>query len=177
MKSTEELIIIIGCTFVLLLALGFILIFNFLQAKKHERIRTEQEARLAYQEKLLHKTLLTQKEEREHIAQDIHKELGSKLDVMYLYLHQLKRNTPEAKERIDEMVNILSTSIKNSRRICHDLLPPNLEKQGHNAAAVELCEAFRKTHQVEIELEAQGEESLSEDAGLKIHAFRISRDE
>ena len=175
MESASTLItlIAIGVGLMLLLALAFVVFFSFSQSKlRREQFKTQQ-AKLEYQEKLLHSTILTQEKERERIAKDLHDEVGSKLNVIHLYLHQLTKKAPDAQKSITEMVEVLNDTIHTSRRISHDLLPPTLENFGLHTAMEELCDHFRQTNQQKIHVEVEGERPEKLDKWVELHLFRI----
>lgn len=175
MESPNELIILIsvGIGLMLVLAMAFILFFTFSQGKFREEKLKAQEAKLAYQEELLHSNILTQEEERERIAKDLHDEVGSKLNVVHLYLHQLTRKAPEAGESIREMVSVINDTIDTTRRISHDLLPPTLDSFGLSTAVEELCERIQQTSQLEIYVETQGERAEHIEKIVELNLFRI----
>jgi len=77
----------IGAGIMVLLALSFVIFFLFSQSTLRKEQFKAQQAKLEYQEKLLYSTILTQEEERKRIAKDLHDEVGSKLNVINLYLH------------------------------------------------------------------------------------------
>lgn len=175
MESPNELIILIsvGIGLMLVLAMAFILFFTFSQGKFREEKLKAQEAKLAHQEQLLHSNILTQEEERERIAKDLHDEVGSKLNVVHLYLHQLTRKAPEASESIREMVSVINDTIDTTRRISHDLLPPTLESFGLPTAVEELCERIEQTSKLEIFVENQGGRPEQVEKLVELNLFRI----
>lgn len=177
MESSNELIIliIIGIGLMLFLAMAFVLFFSFSQNKLRKEQFKAQEAKLEYQEKLLHSTILTQEKERERIAKDLHDEIGSKLNVVHLYLHQLtrKKNDTGVSESIGEMVEVINDTIHTTRSISHDLLPPTLDKFGLQTAIDELCDRIRQADQQTIYLETEGERPSNMDKLVELNVFRI----
>lgn len=175
MESTDDLILIvaIGSGIMLLLALAFVLFFSFSQNKLRKEQFKAQEARLQHQEQLLHSNIKTQEEERERIAKDLHDEVGSKLNVIHLYLHQLLKKQPEAKESVSEMITVLKDTIQTSRRISHDLLPPTLDKFGLAVAIEELSEVVEQANDMQLQLELEGERPQGIDKIVEINLFRV----
>ncbi len=175
MDSPSELVtlISIGIGIMLLLALAFVLFFSFSQNRLRKEQLQAQEAKLAYQEDLLRSNILTQEAERERIAKDLHDEVGSKLNVVHLYLHQLARRSPEANESIKELLEVVGDTINTTRRIAHDLLPPTLENFGLAVAIEEVCDRVQQTEQLTIDYEHEGERPLVMDKSIEVNLFRI----
>lgn len=157
----------------LLLAMAFVLFFSFSQNKLRKEQLKAQQTKLEYQEKLLHSTLQTQEEERSRIAKDLHDEVGSKLNVMNLFLHQLSKKAPEASGSIAEMKEVLNDTLQTSRRISHDLLPPTLEKFGLTVAIEEVAERLSQSDQLQVEFESSGQRPQPPNNMLEIHLFRV----
>ncbi len=153
-----------------------ILIFVFYSRKKiiEEEIKTK-DLQLQNQKQLLNAVIETQEKERNRIAQDLHDDISSGLNVISLNCHMLK--TPELSEAESEEItnNILSLTnkvLESSRRIAHDLLPPIIDKFGLHAGIKELSEELNKTGKVTVsyinELELK-----SIDINKHLHLFRI----
>jgi signal transduction histidine kinase len=130
---------------------------------------------IKFQKDILLASILTQEKERERMAQDLHDEISSKLNVVSLTLHSLKsasKTTEEKTASIDDIIKLNNNAIENSRKIAHNLLPPVLEKFGLSAAIDELVLDFGKTKSVSINYSNNADFSaLHADAQLNI--FRI----
>ena len=146
---------VIGILIMLALALAFILFFNFSQKRILKEQMRQQRMAYEHQEALLHSTILTQEEERKRIAQDLHDEIGSKLNVILLNAHQLKKlekgNLAMA-SITNELSSLVNTTIETTRRISHDLLPPTLEEFGLVEAIKELKDAYRHSDTISLSL-------------------------
>ena len=175
MQGAPEVIAIVsaGIGIMLLLALAFVLFFNFSQGKLRREQLKAQAAKLAHQEELLHSNILTQEEERARIAKDLHDEVGSKLNVLHLYLHQLRRKAPEAQSSIQDMLSVINDTIHTTRRISHDLLPPTLASFGLQVAIEELCERLEQAHTLAITFTAEGERPAGIAPIVELNLFRI----
>ncbi|RMG58704.1 MAG: sensor histidine kinase [Bacteroidetes bacterium] len=175
MQGAPEVIAIVsaGIGIMLLLALTFVLFFNFSQGKLRREQLKAQAARLAHQEELLHSNILTQEEERGRIAKDLHDEVGSKLNVLHLYLHQLRKKAPDAQDSIQDMLSVINDTIHTTRRISHDLLPPTLASFGLQVAIEELCERVEQAHAMEISFTAEGDRPSGIAPIVELNLFRI----
>ena len=182
-ENTFIFVMVIGILIMLALALAFVLFFNFSKKK----ILTEQmrSQKLAYQhqEELLHSTILTQEAERKRIARDLHDEIGSKLNVILLNTHRLKKFNKENEEIggiTSEVNDLINTTIATTRRISHDLLPPTLEEFGLVEAIKELRDNFQQTGSITIGFDLmEREEAVSkksteeEDKLIELNLFRV----
>jgi two-component system NarL family sensor kinase len=175
-ENTFVFLMVIGILIMLALALAFVIFFNFSQKK----ILTEQmrNQKLAYehQEELLHSTILTQEEERKRIARELHDDIGSKLNVILLNIHRLKKFSNENKEMeaiASEINSVIHTTIETTRRISHDLLPPTLEEFGLVEAIKELRDTFHQTFSISIDFDLMENEKQIEDKLIELNIFRV----
>lgn len=146
----------IGILVMLALALAFVIFFNYSKKKIIiEQMRVQQ---LAYQhqEELLYSTILTQEAERKRIARDLHDEIGSKLNVILLNFHRLKKHGQGQEEILNisnEVSTLIHTTIDTTRQISHDLLPPTLEEFGLVEAIKELRDTLYQAALLKIEFD------------------------
>ena len=173
-NGREELIII----FVFLMFFMGVLLLSFFYFSKRKIMRKELEknqATLEYQRNLIQVAIGVQEDERRRIAQDLHDDISSKLNVVALNSHLLL--TPDlTKEELNEIsTNInamVRSAIDNSRKISHDLLPTVLDKFGLDAGLKELCFELNSTKSVTVNYESIVEfDDL--DKRNHLHIFRI----
>lgn len=175
--NDSEVIKVIVYTFVAFLLMAFVLIMFFYFSRK-KIIKQEIEKKnleLNYQKDLLNAVIITQEEERKRIAQDLHDDISSKLNIVSLNSHMLKADNLTAAEMEEITSNIISLNTKaleNSRRIAHDLLPPVLEKFGLNAGIAELAAEFNSSKAVQVDYESHVNFD-SIDRKKHLHIFRI----
>lgn len=142
-------------------ALGFVLmaviLLLFFYFSRKKIVKYELEKRdliIAHQKEMLTAVLNTQEVERKRIAQDLHDDISSNLNIVSLNSHLLQRKNLSERE-IDEItaniVALTKKSLENSRRIAHDLYPPVLEKFGLEAGIKEICYDFSTTKAVTID--------------------------
>nr|WP_294938435.1 histidine kinase [uncultured Flavobacterium sp.] len=172
-----ELLEVIVYTFLAFLLMGLVLILFFYFSRK-KIIKNELEKKdmeLQYQKELLRAMILTQEEERKRIAQDLHDDISSKLNIVSLNSHLLA--APEISEKAiaeitENIITLTNKALENSRRIAHDLLPPTLDNFGFHAGVEELCMEFGSSKAVVVNYENQAEfDDLEKDRHL--HVFRI----
>jgi two-component system NarL family sensor kinase len=153
-----------------------LVLFFYFSRKKIVQIAVEKKNQeIHYQKEILQSVIQTQEEERMRIAQDLHDDISSKLNIVSLNTHLLKTpnlSETEFAEITDNIVSLTKKALENSRRIAHDLLPPVFEKFGLHAAVEELVLEFSTAKNVQINYENELEFSALE-VNKQLHIFRI----
>ena len=166
----------IGILIMLSLALAFIVFFNRSQRKILAEQMRIQQLKLEHQETLLYNNIKTQEEERRRIAKDLHDEVGSKLNVIHLNLHRLKKNaaaSPLLEETVSDIFGDINETIDTTRRISHDLLPPTLENFGLADAIKELCDSYQRTSALNMQFDHMQSEDRTIEKMVEVNLFRI----
>ena len=92
--------------------------------------------------KQLSAVIRTLESDRKRIAQDLHDDICSKLNVISLNCHLLKiPNLPQKdiEEITKNIIEYTSKALNSSKKMTHSLLPPVLDKFGLHAGIEELC--------------------------------------
>lgn len=152
-----------------------ILIFVFYSRKRiiEEKIKTK-DLQIKNQKKLLNAVIETQEKERNRIAQDLHDDISSGLNVVSLNCHMLKSpnlSERENKEIADNILNQTTKVLDNSRRIAHNLLPPIISNFGLHAGIKELVEDLNNTKKITVKY--TNEIDLNIEKNTHLHLFRI----
>ena len=173
-KELVAIILYISLFFIIV-AVVLILFFYFSRKKIIQKELERKDLVLQYQKEQLHAIIITQEEERKRIAQDLHDDISSKLNIVSLNSHLLTSpNLTEAEtlEITDNIINLTTKALDNSRKIAHNLLPPVFEKFGLNAGVEELCEEFESSKSVKVYY--KNEIDFDEkDIDRHLHVFRI----
>ncbi len=159
----------------LVFALGLIIFFSVSQKKIQTEKLVNQQIKLDFQKKLLDSTIQTQEKERDRIARELHDDVGSKLNVIHLNLHLLKKAIAKGQDTekiLDHIRTSLDESIQTSRDISHELMPPVLSKFGIHSAFEELENAINRTGVVKLNINSEVEWQLKDDM-QQLHLFRI----
>jgi signal transduction histidine kinase len=117
----------------------------------------------------------TLESDRKRIAQDLHDDISSKLNVISLNCHLLKiPNLPQKdiEEITKNIIEYTSKALNSSKKMSHSLLPPVLEKFGLHAGIEELCSDFSENESVTIKYENKLKFDFKENES-HIHVFRI----
>lgn len=175
--SEKEIVLVILYTsfFFILLAVVVIVFFYFSRKKITQKEIEKKDGEISHQKELLKAVIETQETERKRIAQDLHDDISSKLNVVNLNAHLLTTPNLSEKELEEIKSNIITLTgkaLENSRKIAHDLLPPVLEKFGLDAGVEELCLEFSSSKGVQVSYD---NEVTFDEADLRrqLHVFRI----
>lgn len=168
-------IVIYSCVAFLLMGLVLILFFYFSRKKIIQKELEKKDLEIQYQKELLSAVIITQEEERKRIAQDLHDDISSKLNIISLNSHLLASpnlTKSEAIEITTNIINLTSKALDNSRKIAHGLLPPVLDKFGLHAGVEELCLEFSSSKAVQVNYENKTTFEIA-DNDKHLHVFRI----
>jgi signal transduction histidine kinase len=152
-----------------------VLFFYFSRRKIILKELEKKDLEIHHQKELLRAGIITQEAERKRIAQDLHDDISSKLNIVSLNSHLL--STPnlsknEIAEITGNIINLAGKVLDNSRKIAHGLLPPVLDKFGLHAGVEELCQEFNSSKSVNVSYRNQVQfDDLEKDKHL--HVFRI----
>lgn len=169
-------LIIIGILIMLAFAMAFVLFVNYSQKKMLKEQMRIQKLDYKHQEELLHATILTQEKERNRIARDLHDEIGSKLNVIFLNICRLKKYGTQ-NEEIDAITNevetVIHTTINSIRFISHELLPPTLEEFGLIETIRELQHSYNVAGNIQVDFTTAENTIPIENPLIELNLFRI----
>jgi two-component system, NarL family, sensor kinase len=175
-KQTEFVYIILYIILFFVFVFALIILFVSKSRKKlFEKELEKKDLAIQFQKEILQSTILTQEQERKRIAQDLHDEISSRLNVISLNLHSLKSTKKEENQKleiVDTTIQLNDKAIETSRKIAHNLLPPVLEKFGLHIALEELVLDFVKTKTVQINYKSTIDFTNSEPE-TQLQLFRI----
>jgi signal transduction histidine kinase len=173
----KEIVLLILYTslFFIVIAIVLILFFYYSRKKIIQKEFEKKDLELLHQKEQLRAVIITQEEERKRIAQDLHDDISSKLNIVSLNSHLLNTPNLTCKETLEITGNIIeltSRALESTRRIAHDLLPPVLDQFGLHEGVQELCSEFNSSQTVEVDY--QNSLVFDEvDKERHLHVFRI----
>jgi signal transduction histidine kinase len=174
-ENNFMILMVIGILIMLAFAMAFVLFVNHSQKRLLKEQMRVHKLDYKHQEELLHATILTQEKERHRIARDLHDEIGSKLNVIFLNVCRLKKYG-KADEEIGvittEVETVVNTTINSIRFISHELLPPTLEEFGLIETIRELQHSYNVIGDIQIEFTAE-EENRIDDSLIELNLFRV----
>lgn len=116
-----------------------------------------------------------QEDERSRLAKDLHDGLGGLLSGVKFSLSNMKDNlviTPDNMAVFERSLDMLDTSIRELRRVAHNMMPEMLTKFGLDEALKEYCNTINATKLVTVKYQSLGMESRL-DQSTEIIVFRI----
>jgi two-component system, NarL family, sensor kinase len=167
-KKNELIIYILTGALIFVLLLAYLIRHNYQQKKKlHEKealisqsliVQLENEKKLAAGEAVLK----GQDEERSRIAKDLHDGLGGLLSGVKFSLSNMKSNVIldfDSAMVFERSLNMLDHSIKELRRVAHNMMPEVLVKFGLAEALKSYCDAIGQSGVFKIDCQSIGLEN------------------
>jgi PAS domain S-box-containing protein len=144
-----------------------------------ERKQAEEQLRYAKEQVERFNQHLTEaiENERARISREIHDELGQsltalKIDMNWMQSHVIPKGEIETK--LERMIDIVNSTIRNVQQIAADLRPDILEDLGLVPAIEWYCEEFEK--RTGIRCETNLEEIQSSNAQINLALFRVTQE-
>jgi len=169
------IIIITGIFLMFFMSMILLLFFYYSKKKIVQKELEKKNMELAYQKDLILATIEVQENERKRIAQDLHDDISSKLNIVSLNTHMLTEPDLTDSDISDitlNIINLTTKTLESSRRIAHDLLPPVLDKFGLHAGIEELCYEFNSAKSVSVQYE-NNVTFCDDQKNRHLHVFRI----
>jgi signal transduction histidine kinase len=116
-----------------------------------------------------------QEEERSRLAKDLHDGLGGLLSGVKFSLSNMKDNlivTPDNMAVFERSLDMIDTSIRELRRVAHNMMPEMLVKFGLNEALKEYCSSLNATKLITIKYQSFGMDTRLE-SSKEIIIYRI----
>jgi signal transduction histidine kinase len=116
-----------------------------------------------------------QEEERSRLAKDLHDGLGGLLSGVKFSLSNMKDNliiTPDNMAVFERSLDMIDTSIKELRRVAHNMMPEMLTKFGLDEALKEYCNSINATNLLAVKYQSIGMDTRIEKSS-EIIIYRI----
>ena len=164
-----------------LMIVGFLVYRNLRHrqqlARQHDELQQQLIRELEKDKQLVavDSLLKGQEEERSRLAKDLHDGLGGLLSGVKFSLSNMKDNliiTPDNMAVFERSLDMLDTSIKELRRVAHNMMPEMLTKFGLDEAVKEYCNTVNGTKLVSVKYQSLGMESRP-DKAVEIIIYRI----
>lgn len=148
-------------------------IINQLMEIKEQKIRElETEKQLTATEAVLK----GEEQERTRMARDLHDGLGGMLSGIKFSFNKMKGNlvmTQENTQAFERSMDMLDSSIKEMRRVAHNMMPEALVKFGLDTALKDFCNDINQSGALQVSYQSIGLESLSMEQSTAIAIYRI----
>jgi signal transduction histidine kinase len=171
-------IVLISVLLLLIMGISLLLFFFFSRKKIVEKELEKKNLEITHQKNIIQSIIITQEEERKRIAQDLHDDISSKLNVINLNANLLKDGnlTPEEYSIVNNgILEATDKTLESARKIAHNLLPPILEEFGFKDAVEELADSFNNSRKINIEYIIDYPNKLLIPQN-ELHLFRITQE-
>lgn len=172
-KSLLNRILILGTAAILLLTL--LLYRNYRQKQKLQLQRINE---LETEKKLMatEAVLKGEEQERTRLAKDLHDGLGGMLSGIKYSLNSMKGNlimTAENQQAFERSMDMLDSSIREMRRVAHNMMPEALVKFGLDAAIKDYCNDINQSGALQVSYQSIGMQDAHIDQTISITVYRI----
>lgn len=117
-----------------------------------------------------------EEQERTRLAKDLHDGLGGMLSGIKYSLSNMKENlimTPDNVQAFERSIDMLDSSIKEMRRVAHNMMPEVLVKYGLNIALKEYCSEIENSGVINASYQFVGKENTDPEQTTAVAIYRI----
>jgi len=117
-----------------------------------------------------------EEQERTRLAQDLHDGLGGMLSGIKYSMTTMKGNlimTPDNAQAFERSMDMLDSSIKEMRRVAHNMMPEVLVKFGLDTALQDFCNDINQSGALKVNYQSIGLENSPIDQTTAITIYRI----
>ena len=166
----------------ILIASAFILlIISLLAYRTYKQKQKLQQQRISELETEKHLTvtenvLKGEEQERTRLAKDLHDGLGGMLSGIKFSLNTMKGNlimTSENNQAFERSMDMLDSSIKEMRRVAHNMMPESLVKFGLDTALKDLCNDVNQSGALQVSYQSIGLENEIIEQTTAVTIYRI----
>ena len=172
-KSTINFILIGSAA-----ALLIILVLLFINYRHKQKLQQQRIAELETQQQLTatEAVLKGEEQERTRLAKDLHDGLGGMLSGIKYSFSTMKGNlimTPENNQAFERSMDMLDSSIKEMRRVAHNMMPEALVKFGLDTALKDFCNDINNSGALKVSYQSIGIDGMVMDQTVAITIYRI----
>lgn len=167
--------------YVLIGSAGALLIISLLGYRNYRHKQKLQQQRISELETQQQLTaaeavLKGEEQERTRLAKDLHDGLGGMLSGIKFSFNNMKGNlvmTPENANAFERSMDMLDSSIKEMRRVAHNMMPEALVKFGLDSALKDFCNDINQSGALKINYQSIGLEYSQIEQTMAITIYRI----
>jgi signal transduction histidine kinase len=172
-KNTLNYLLIGGA-----ITLFIISLLSYRNYKQKQKIQQQRIADLETQQQLTatEAVLKGEEQERTRLAKDLHDGLGGMLSGIKYSFNTMKGNlvmTPENAQAFERSMDMLDSSIKEMRRVAHNMMPEALVKFGLDTALKDFCADINNSGALKISYQSIGLENIVLEQTTAITIYRI----
>lgn len=167
--------------YILIGSAGVLLVVSLLSYRNYSQKQKLQQQRISEleTEKQLAATeavLKGEAQERTRLAKDLHDGLGGMLSGVKYSLNTMKGNlimTPDNAQAFERSMDMLDSSIREIRRVAHNMMPEALVKFGLDTALRDFCNDIEKSGALQVKYQSLELEKAAIDPTVGITIYRI----
>ena len=172
-KNTLNYFLIAGAFTLLIIS-----ILSYRTYKQKQKLQQQRINDLETQEQLTatEAVLKGEEQERTRLAKDLHDGLGGMLSGIKYSFNTMKGNlimTPENTQAFERSMDMLDSSIKEMRRVAHNMMPEALVKFGLDTALKDFCNDINNSGALQVSYQSIGLQNLVIDQTTAITIYRI----
>jgi signal transduction histidine kinase len=117
-----------------------------------------------------------QEEERGRLAKDLHDGLGGMLSGIKYSLNTVRGNmimTEDNRQSLERSIDMLDSSIREMRRVAHNLMPESLVKFGLDTALKDFCTDINLSDAIKISYQSIGMQGIAISQTTAITIYRV----
>lgn len=161
-----------------LVALLTILFLSFRNYKNKQKLQQQRIAELETEKQLTatEAVLKGEEQERTRLARDLHDGLGGMLSGIKFSFLTMKGNlimTPDNAQAFERSMDMLDSSIKEMRRVAHNMMPEVLVKFGLDAALQDFCHDINHSGALVVNYQSMGMEGIEVEQTTAITIYRV----
>lgn len=158
-----------------LLTIGILAYRNY---KHHQNLQKQRIVELETEKKLAatEAVLKGEEQERTRLAKDLHDGLGGMLSGIKYSLNTMKGNlimTPENAQAFERSMDMLDSSIREMRRVAHNMMPEALVKFGLDTALRDFCNDINQSGALKVTYQSFGLTEIQINDITAITIYRI----
>jgi two-component system NarL family sensor kinase len=160
------------------LALLLIFILSYRNYKVRQKLQQHRIAELETEKQLAatEAVLKGEEQERARLAKDLHDGLGGMLSGTKHSFTNMKENlimTPENAQAFERGIDLLDKSIKEMRRVAHNMMPEILIQFGLDTALKELCLEINRNGSMNATYQSVEVEGVQLEQNLSVTTYRV----
>ena len=161
-----------------LFLLAFIIALLYFIYRNKQKLQEQKITKLETQQQLTatEAVLKGEEQERTRLARDLHDGLGGMLSGIKFSFNTMKGNlvmTPDNTQSFERSMDMLDSSIKEMRRVAHNMMPEALVKFGLDTALKDFCNEIQQSGALYISYQSIGLENMVIKQTAEITIYRI----
>ncbi|QNR86410.1 sensor histidine kinase [Pedobacter riviphilus] len=175
LRQKNNLIYSLYAGAIALLAISLLSYRNYKHRRKLQQAKID-ELETAQQLTATEAVLKGEEQERTRLAKDLHDGLGGMLSGIKFSLNNVKENlimTPDNLHAFERSIDMLDSSIKEMRRVAHNMMPEILVKYGLDTALKEFCAEVDHSSVLHVNYQSVGMHQTDISQTTSITIYRI----